>query len=453
MSRRGRQAGTGRARLPMFAGRVVTGLPLIVVLLALSIMSCSRKPELPPGTVTITFWHSFVATTIPALEELLKDFERDNPGIHIKAQYVPTGDALVQKLVSAVESQTAPDVSWIHTDFLDKLVQSGAVYPIEEFQKGPDSLTAAEIADIFPPLLQAGTYRGVLYSLPMEATSLALLYNREMFRQAGLDPNHPPRDWQELKEYAAKLTVDKDGDGRTDQFGFFVPVFPASGELNIWMTLQWTPFLWQAGGTEFNAGMTQSLINSQAGVQALTLWKTIYDAEDFRRFALAHDMGFASGKLAMIMDGPWDLPRFRLLKDVDWAVAPLPAGPAARATYLAGEQLTVFRQTRHPAETWKFIKWMLRPEVQARFSERSGYLPVRKSVLQLPEYRKYLETDAPLKAYVDQMDVGRARQPIDRHRVEINRALAEAIEKATLGKQDPKVCLDEAAQTIDGLLR
>ncbi|NUM78508.1 extracellular solute-binding protein, partial [candidate division KSB1 bacterium] len=77
-------------------------------------MSCSKRNDQIDNKITITFWHSFVASTIPSLEELIKRFEVEHPEITIKAQYVPTGDALVQKLITAIQSQTAPDISWIH---------------------------------------------------------------------------------------------------------------------------------------------------------------------------------------------------------------------------------------------------------------------------------------------------------------------------------------------------
>jgi multiple sugar transport system substrate-binding protein len=286
----------------------------------------------------------------------------------------------------------------------------------------------------------------------MEATSLALFYNRELLKRAGLDPDRPPADWNQLREDAKKLTVDRDGDGKIDQYGFFVPVFPASGELNIWMTLQWTTFLWQAGGSEISPDQSSARFNSEAGNAALTLWKTIYDEEDFSRFSIAHDLGFASEKLAIVMDGPWNLPRYRAMKGIDWAVAPLPAGPAGRATYLAGEQLAIFKNSPHPAEAWAFVRWILQPSVQAQFSMASGYLPVRRSVLAMAEYCSFLARDPALKAFVEQMHEGRARAHIDRHHVEINRALAEAIEEATLGKGDPKECLDRAAAKANALL-
>ena len=420
--------------------RAVIGAAVLFLLLP----SCGKEQKQEQTVPTITFWHSFVATTVPALDDLLAEFRREHPGIQINAQYLPTGDGLIQKLVSAVQSGTTPDVAWVHSDFLDKLVEAGAIYPMREFTEGPQGLTAEALGDFFQPLLEACTVRDTLYALPMEATSLALFYNRDLLKESGLDPDRPPATWAELEAATRALTRDRDADGRTDVYGFFVPVFPASGELNIWMNLQWMPFLWQAGGAEMTSDRKRVLWNSTAGVQALTLWKTLYDAMDFRSFGIQHDIGFASGRLAMIMDGPWDLPRFRKLPMKQWAVAPLPAGPAGSATYIAGEQLVIFRQSKLPNEAWTFLRWVTEPRIQARFSKNSGYLPVRRSVLDMKEYQDFLKTDDAMRVFVDQMRVGRARTMVDRHWVEINRMLAEAIEKATLGKGDPKACLDEA---------
>ncbi|HTY60475.1 MAG TPA: extracellular solute-binding protein, partial [Bacteroidota bacterium] len=183
----------------------------------LVIPGCPRRNAGDPGVVTITFWHSFVASTIPALDDLIQEFERTHPGIRVRAQYIPTGDGLIQKLITSVQSNTAPDVSWIHADFLDRLAGGGALIPMQQFIDGTDSLPASELNDIFPSLLDAGRLRGVLYTMPMEATSLALLYNRGLFREAGLDPDHPPKDWDELKEYASRLTSPADDRGRRER--------------------------------------------------------------------------------------------------------------------------------------------------------------------------------------------------------------------------------------------
>jgi ABC-type glycerol-3-phosphate transport system substrate-binding protein len=219
------------------------------------------------------------------------------------------------------------------------------------------------------------------------------------------------------------------------------------------MVWQWLPFLWQAGGEEINAEQTEVLFNGEAGVRALKLWKEMYDELNLITFSTDYDIAFASQQLAMALDGPWNLPRYRELKGLEWAIAPLPAGPVRRATIVGGEYLAIFKQSKHPKEAWTFVKWILRPDVQARWSMKSGYLPVRRSVLALQEYQDFLRTNPGLKAYVDQMEFGQSPRPIDFHSLEITRNIAEAIEKATVGKGDPKVVLDEAAAKCNRLLK
>ncbi len=432
--------------------RLVWGL-LPVLCLSVALTGCGKKSDQKGDVVTVTFWHSTVSSTVPALNELVAKFHQEYPGIEVKPQYVPTGDALIQKLITSVQSHTAPDISWIHANFLQDIIEANAIYRIDEFQTSPDSLPAADIADIFPALMQEAKWRGTLYSMPMEATGIALLCNRELFRNAGLDPDRPPRTWDELREYARKLTIDRNGDGKNDQVGFFVPIFPASGPLGDWMVWQFYPFLFQAGGDVINKDQTRVLYNSDAGVQALTLWRNLYHDQNLGSFTIDYEVAFASKTLAMTLDGPWNLPRWKQIQGLDWQISPLPAGPAKRATIVGGEYLAIFRQSEHPKEAWTFVKWMTRPDIQAFWSMKSGYLPIRKSVTDVKEYRDFLDQNPGLKAYVDQLSVAQAPSPVDFHGLRISRHLAEAIEKATLGNADPKTVLDEAAAKSNALLQ
>ena len=423
---------------------------ILIITVIIALTGCSKQEE--SKKTKVIFWHSFVATTIPALNELIDKFEEEYPEIDIEAQYVPTGDALVQKLVTAIQSNTAPDVSWIHADFLDKLIESDAIYPMEHFIKGKYGLTNEELNDFFPQLLGAFSYKKILYALPMDATVLALVYNKDHFIAAGIDPDSPPKTWNDLKEYSKKLTLDKDSDGKNDQYGFYVPAYPGSGPLSIWEVLQWSPFLWQAGGEIIDSVQQNVLFNSDAGIQALTLWKEIYDQLNFSNYSFTHDMGLASGSISMIMDGPWDLPTFRKMKNIDWAVASLPEGPKGKATYIAGESLAIFKQSKNPDAAWIFVKWVTEPEVQEMFSISSGYLPVRKSVLEKESYIAFLETDQAMKNFVDQIKIARQRPTIDKYYVNINQFIADAIEKTLIGNKSPKDALDEAAAKSNELL-
>ncbi len=420
----------------------------ITLILSLFALNCGGDKNEPSanGEVEIVFWHSFVSSTVPALNELIAKFEKENPGIHIKAQYIPTGDALIQKLITAIQSKTAPDISWLHSDFMENLVDADAIYKMDEFINSDDGITQEDLDDIYPALRQSASWRGTLYSMPMEATNLALLYNKDMLKAAGLDPEHPPKTWKELHEYAKKLTFDKNNDGTFDQVGFFVPVYPAAGPQGPWMVWQFMPYLWQAGGFLVDSAQTHVMYNEEAGVEALTLWKQMYQEQKLSSFTTDFDVAFTSKRLAMAMDGPWNLPRYKdLLKNLNWAFAPLPAGPKKQATVVGGEYLAIFKQSQHPKEAWKFLKWMIRPDIQAFWAMKSGYLPIRHAVHNVPEFQKYLTENPNFKVFVDQMDVGQAQRSIDFGALEVTQNVAQAIERSTLGNVDVKTALDEAA--------
>jgi multiple sugar transport system substrate-binding protein len=324
---------------------------------------------------------------------------------------------------------------------------------MQDFIEGKDSVSKEDIDDIYPSLMQYASWRKTLYSLPMEATNLALLYNKDMFKAAGLDPNQPPKTWDELYSYAKKLTIDKNNDGKIDQTGFFLPIYPAAGPLGSYMVWQWLPFIWQAGGDIINEDQTKVLYNNQPGIEALNLWQKIFNELHLSTFTTDFDVAFASKHLAMAMDGPWDLPRFRdLLKNTNWAFAPLPAGPEKQATVVGGEYLAIFKQSKHPEAAWKFLKWIIKPEVQAFWSMKSGYLPIRHAALKVPEFQKYLGEHPNFKVFVEQMEVGEAQKPIDYGALEITRNIAQAIERATTGKVDVKTALDDAAQKSNKVL-
>lgn len=427
----------------------------IVILLSIVLLfQCDKKAPGKQDQITITFWHSFVASTIPALNDLIEQFESDNPRIKIKAQYVPTGDALIQKLVTAIQSETAPDISWIHSDFLADLVDADAIYKMDHFIYGKNGLSEEDFNDIYPALLQYASLRKTLYSMPMEATNLAMICNVDMLKEAGYQNGRAPMSWGELEEYAEKLTKDFNNDGKNDRIGFFLPIFPAAGPLSGWMVWQWIPYLWQAGGYIVSEDQSEVLYNSEAGVKALTLWKNIYNKLKLRMFTTDYDVAFASKLVAMAMDGPWNLPRFnRMLQNLNWSMAPLPEGPVKSATIVGGEYLVIFKQSEHPDEAWEFIKWILKPEVQARWSMNSGYLPVRHSASAVPEFKTYLDAHPNFKVFVDQMEVAQIQRSIDYYGLQITRHMAEAIEEATLGDKDPQEALDKAAVKSNKLLK
>lgn len=415
--------------------------------------SCSDKKD-TDNKIEITFWHGMMASSVPALNELIKKFEEEHPHIKINSQTVPNGDAGIQKIMTALQSNTTPDVSWIYADYMEDLVGADAIYPMMQFIDGPNGISKEDLDDIYPSLRTYASWKGTLYSLPMEATNLALIYNKDLFVAAGLDPNKPPQTWEELYEYSKKLTIDSNKDGIFEQVGFFIPVFPSSGSRNGWMVWQFRPFVWQAGGEFIELDQSKVIFDSHSGIQALTLWHKLFKDQKLSTFTSDFDMAFVSKQLAMAMDGPWSLPRYKdLMKNLNWAFAPLPAGPNKKATIVGGEYLAIFKQSKHPNEAWEFIKWVISPEAQAQWCMSSGYLPIRRAVSDIPDFQKHLDQNPNYKVFVDQMEVGQAERSIDYGGMQITRFIGEAIESVTLGNKDPQSALKESADKSNNLLQ
>jgi multiple sugar transport system substrate-binding protein len=155
------------------------------------------------SNATLTFWHSFVAATQPALKSLINDFNATHPGIHVTPQYIPTGDVLLQKLTTAVASHTAPDISWIHNNYIQPLADADGIYNLNPwFKQQP----VADQKDVAPALLQQATYKGTLYAMPVEATSMAIFYNIDLFRKAGVPLPTNNWTWAEFARDAQCLT-------------------------------------------------------------------------------------------------------------------------------------------------------------------------------------------------------------------------------------------------------
>ena len=163
-------------------------------------------------TVEIEYWQYTFAQRVQAIDELIKRFEADNPGIKVKHTHVPYDDYRL-KVAAAVPAGQGPDVvqlfyGWLNDYLRAKLLQP---LPIQEFNP-------AEIEREFFPLVRAMKVDGQYYALPTAVRSLALFWNRKLLQEAGYDPSKPPQSLDELVEMAKKITK-RDAAGNLTQVG------------------------------------------------------------------------------------------------------------------------------------------------------------------------------------------------------------------------------------------
>jgi ABC-type glycerol-3-phosphate transport system substrate-binding protein len=212
--------------------------------------------------------------------------------------------------------------------------------------------------DYIPAVIESCEYRGVTWGLPSTPATIALHYNKALFREAGLDPEKPPKTLQELEEYARKLTK-RDPSGKITQLGFS-PSDPG------WWSPMWGFFF---GADLVDAKGRQLTLNSPEGLAAyewLDQFMKEYGRSDVRQFEAAAgqfasaDNTFMSGRLAMQIQGVW-MSSFidQFAPELEWGVAsfPVPFESPEGMTIIECDMLVIPRGASHVEEAWDFIKF------------------------------------------------------------------------------------------------
>lgn len=323
--------------------------------------------------VRISGWLSFPGEET-LVQDLVDEYEQVNTGPGIS--YQPITANYNEKIQLMLGTGTAPDVFMAEAFWTPNLIQYDVLQPL-------DSLIAADttfaIEDIEPRLLDAFRVDGKLYGIPKDYSTLALYYNPEMFAEAGIES--PPTSWEELRDYARRLTKDRDNDGKTDQYGL---VFTESLD-NI------LPFVWQNGGDYFDAS-GQFAFKDSAFVETLSFFKSMHEEGII---ALSTQVGaawnmdaFGRRRTAMAVSGMWAYNFMNTtFKDVPYKVAPLPVRDhQASIAFIVGYVMA--KNTPHLEDAWKLLSYLTGKKGQLAWADAGVGLPPRYSVI---EEKKLLE--------------------------------------------------------------
>lgn len=333
---------------------VVLGAPA----LGLLVFGPRGRTEVPPGRTVVRYWEKWAGVEGDAIKQLVDRFnETEGAARGIWIDYNAISN-IEQKLLIATAGGDPPDVAGLVDPRVPQYADQSALLPLDELvrEHGID-------VSLFKPIwLELCHYDGRLYALPSTPFTIALCYNRALFREAGLDPNRPPATLDELNAFAIQLTK-KDASGRIRQLGFTV-----SNAM-----LGWWPWVWPCF---FDARLWDGQryhLDSPPGRAAAEWIRSLRDALgrqavlDFEAAAGAIESAqnpFLSGELAMVFQGPWMSNWIRrYAPDLDYAVAAFPSVTTERTNVFASlDVLVIPRGARHPHEAAVFLAWLSRQE-------------------------------------------------------------------------------------------
>lgn len=406
---------------------------LILVIMAVSCAAFAKDEK-----VTLTYWNGFTGPDRPALEALVDRFNKSNAKIEIKMDIMPW-DSFYQKLASALATGQGPDLLAFATERIGTYAKPGAIVPINDFYKGKNGFDPA----ILPKALNANLkFNGKYYGAPMNFATLLLYYNKDLFKAAGLDPEKPPKNWTELKDYAIKLT--KVSGGKVEQYGFGI----ASRET----VPMWPILIWGNGGDFINYRAKTSLINNANTVKAVQYFADLISKNRISPAILTGaevDKLFESQKAAMYMCGPWAVNGFKKA-GLNFGVAPVPAGPKKAVTLGTGVAMCLTSSSKHKKEAYEFFKYWNTKESQVYWALNTGFPPTRTDLLDDPALKAnpyviaFSAVANQSQFYLQQLtNFGRIDSDV----------ITPAMENILLGKMTVKESLDKAAADMNAMLK
>jgi multiple sugar transport system permease protein len=407
----------------------------IILLILLSLTTAAHAKE------TIVFWYGATQDERAAYEKMISDFERANPDIRVNAMLVPQ-KYVEQKLILSVAGGVPPDVVRFYAHLGGELMSRGGLEPLDELV----ARDKFEVSDFYKVGLKQNTYQGKLYGIPWVMSPNALFYNKKLFKNAGLNPNKPPRTWAELENYAMRLTK-RDNKGRITRIGYADFLYNPNN---------FALYLWQSNGELLSPDGLSARFNSPEGVAALTWMKSFLDKEaggvkqlqTFNaNFKGATQDPFGQGLVAMRVDTPFRIPDLKkYFPNLDYGIAAIPYKDRP-AIEVVGNSLVIPRGSKHREAAWKFVKFASSPEQLAAICKVAGRIPARQSVAHRPEFY----SDPITRGFIDQIPYGRTI-PIVPGWKEVADVLQRNIERALKGQATPKAAMDEAARSANKIL-
>jgi ABC-type glycerol-3-phosphate transport system substrate-binding protein len=351
-------------------------------------------------------------------------------------------EALSQKLMAAVAAGGPPDLAQCYEAWSANLIDNGSIVGFSELLRGPDGLSAESEADIYPMFLTGGSRDGVLWSFPFNKSVRCLYYNKDLFREAGLDPERPPVSWREYREIARRLTADTDGDGEPDRWGLASQITASMFE-NL---------LVQNGGSLLDPAEKEAAFDSPAGIEALEFMTDLLlrDGTALISQGFEYQNEFLAGKVAMIEGSSVSLAFIEGKYTFELGIAPLPAG-LKDTQLVAGTDVVVFAAAspEQRQRAWRFIKWFTDTPQTARWAAETGYLPVRASAMSHPLLAGKLDRYPGLRAAFAQLDRAMPQPKAKGWYAGRDILEREAIEPVLRGRMEPAEALRAAAEKVD----
>jgi sn-glycerol 3-phosphate transport system substrate-binding protein len=443
---------------------------LFLAILSLVVTACGggdgsepAEKHTPSGPVTITFWHSEPASNGDNLVKLVERFNASQNEVRVELLFQGSDVELTAKLITSMPSGDVPAIAYMSEGYTQTMMDSGEVTPIQEYI----DRDKYDLSDFASAAIAYYTVDGTLYAMPAGVLVPLMYYNKIAFQEAGLDPEQPPTDLDEVRAASEKL-VQRDSAGNITRYGFALDIAP------------WYVIFMLAGAGELYANnengragfATEVAFDNEAGRKFFQWWDGI--VQDGLALNLGWDPSGANGLLAvaarkavMVFSSSAALRTVmdvleKGVEGVELGVAPAPGIPGKvpeGSPGVLGRSFWIMsgRPEAERDAAWKFIKWFTEPEQQAEWFAGSGYLPVRNSAYDLPASKeiiaKYPPFQIPADLFAKTATTAAALGPLVGPFQQVEDSIRAAIESMVSGSASPDEALAAAVEESNAAIK
>jgi len=426
--------------------RLAQGLAAAPLALGAAPLLAGRTRAAAQEKTRVTFWSHTHPPMVEQNEAMVAAFMAEHPEIEIAYEIIPNMN-FAEKMLSSMSTGTGPDIINMDDNQMRSIyIPNELVREVDPAAAGYASLEELQAAYI-PGAFEGAAVDGKIYGLPSEFNVTAFAINTEAFEQAGLDPNTPPKTWEEVGTMGQEL-VQRDGDTPT-RLGFDFLYLHAG-----WYHNQFGTLLLQTGGRWVSEDGTTAVVNAPEAVAALQIWHDmvykyqVADPNFSSREATVPYQDFIDGKIAMTLMNPWGLgliteesPVYGKVK-----VVPLPqVDPANPVPPLYAYYWAVNAQSQVAPQAFEFVGYLASDP--GAWLENVDFIQPKADWASLPQVSTLEFADV----WADQMTKGRFL-PVNPNSQEVDNIVKSAIENCILNNVPPQEALDAAAAEIDGVL-
>ncbi|KGK41353.1 ABC transporter substrate-binding protein [Nitrincola sp. A-D6] len=380
------------------------------------------------------------------VDGMISDFEQQHPDIKVNAIYAGNYNDTRVKALAALNSGQPAQLSVLFSIDVHELMGMDAIVPFDAVVENDEELEWLQ--SFYPTLMENGVVDDQVWGIPFQRSTIVMYYNKDAFRDAGLDPEQPPQSWNELVEMGQQL-VKKDSNGEVQRWGAMIP----STGYPYWM---FGALAMQNDEVLMNSEGNETYFNNPGVVEALTYWQDLSGKYAVMPQGMI-DWGtlrqnFLEQKTAIMWHSTGNLTAVKDSAEFDFGVAMLPANKRFGSP-TGGGNFYLFKDASDEERraALQLVRFMTAPEQAAHWSIATGYMGVSPASYETDALQQYVQDFPPAAVARDQLDYATAE--LSTHESgRVRKLLDDAIQSVLTGQQNAQEALDSAQNQAQRIL-